>query len=261
MRSLIGTGSVVGPTISSLSAQFGLQPLIGKSLAIVSDARFARDRSSGIVLERLLCISGEDTLTIPRKFLGDVTMKLPTRFMFMSNELLLVTDASGALAGRFIVLTLQRSFYGKEDVDLTKQLMGELPGILWSALSGWEQLRARGHFVQPESSQDVIRQMADLASSISAFIRDRCVRGPTFRCEANRLYKAWRDWCPDQSADKPGTIQMFGRDLLAAIPTLKRTHPRSGTQRTTAYEGIGLPLPALEDQRGRRVARGSVGTA
>lgn len=35
---LIGNGNVSGPTTSSLAGPFGLQPLIGKTLAIVSDA-------------------------------------------------------------------------------------------------------------------------------------------------------------------------------------------------------------------------------
>ena len=106
---LVGRGNVVGPTTSSLAGPFGLQPLIGKSLAIVSDARFAGEHS-GVVVERLLCISGEDTLTIDRKFLGAITIKLPTRFMFLTNELPRFTDAGPALAGRFLILELTRSF-------------------------------------------------------------------------------------------------------------------------------------------------------
>jgi putative DNA primase/helicase len=109
---LVGAGNVVGPTTSSLAGAFGLQPLIGKSLAIVSDARFTGD-NVGVVVERLLCISGEDTLTVDRKFLGSVTMKLPTRFIFLTNELPRMNDASGALAGRFVILRLTKSFYGR----------------------------------------------------------------------------------------------------------------------------------------------------
>lgn len=74
---LVGAGNVVGPTTGSLASPFGLQPLIGKSLAIVSDARFSGE-GVGTVVERLLCISGEDTLTIDRKYLGAVSVKLPT---------------------------------------------------------------------------------------------------------------------------------------------------------------------------------------
>jgi putative DNA primase/helicase len=78
---LVGETNVCGPTASSLAGNFGLQPLIGKTLAIVSDARFSGEGIS-TVAERLLCISGEDAVSIDRKFLPAVTMKLPTRFMF-----------------------------------------------------------------------------------------------------------------------------------------------------------------------------------
>jgi putative DNA primase/helicase len=53
LRRLVGEGNVSGPIISSLAGSFGLQPLIGKSLAIVSDARFAGDGMTTVV-ERLL---------------------------------------------------------------------------------------------------------------------------------------------------------------------------------------------------------------
>jgi len=118
LTGLVGPGNVVGPTSSSLAETFGIQPLIGKSLAIVSDARFTGEHV-GVVVERLLCISGEDRLTIGRKHIGAVTMKLPTRFMFLTNELPRLNDASTALAGRFLLLRLTRSFFDEEDLTLT----------------------------------------------------------------------------------------------------------------------------------------------
>ena len=39
LRKLIGERNVAGPTLSSLGGPFGLQPLLGKSGAIISDAR------------------------------------------------------------------------------------------------------------------------------------------------------------------------------------------------------------------------------
>ena len=41
-RGLIGPKNVVGPALSSLAHPFGLQQLLGKSLAIISDARIGR---------------------------------------------------------------------------------------------------------------------------------------------------------------------------------------------------------------------------
>ena len=141
---LIGAGNVCGPTTSSLAGPFGLQPLIGKSLAIVSDARF-HDENIATVVERLLCISGEDTLTVDRKNITSVTLKLPTRFMFLTNEFPRLSDSSGALAGRFIILRFTESFYGREDTGLTERLLGELPGILNWAVEGWQRQIGRAH--------------------------------------------------------------------------------------------------------------------
>lgn len=100
LRALIGIDNVCGPSLASLATQFGLWPLLGKSLAIIGDARLSSHTDSAIVVERLLSISGEDAITIDRKNLPLVTCKLPTRLMIISNELPRVNDTSGALVPR-----------------------------------------------------------------------------------------------------------------------------------------------------------------
>ncbi len=233
---LIGIGNVCGPTTSSLASHFGLQPLIGKTLAIVSDARF-HGENIPIVVERLLCISGEDLATVDRKFLGSITMKLPTRFMFLTNELPRLTDASGALAGRFVTLRLTESFYGKEDTGLTDRLLDELPGILNWAIEGWRRLHERGHFLIPTSVKDVVQEIEDLSSPVSAFVRDECVVGPGHRIPVDDLYDAWRRWCEQEGRQIVTTKQTFGRDLAAAVAGVTR---RRGTAMQPFYEGIAL---------------------
>ncbi len=236
MRYMIGHGNVAGPTTSGLAGNFGLQPLIDKSLAIVSDARFGGENIS-IVVERLLCISGEDALTIDRKYLDSVSMKLPTRFMFLTNELPRLNDASTALAGRFLVLRLTNSFYGQEDLTLTDQLIAELPGILLWAIEGWKRLKARGRFVQPESVADAIRDLEDLASPVGAFVRECCTVAPGCRAWVDDLYKAWQGWCERDGRHVVSSKMSFGRDLAAAVPGIKR---RRGAGDVPFYEGISL---------------------
>ncbi len=236
LTQLVGPNNVAGPTTSSLAGPFGLQPLIGKSLAIVSDARFSGEHVSTVV-ERLLCISGEDSLSIDRKHTTSVTLKLPTRFMFLSNELPKMNDASAALTGRFVILRLTKSFYGKEDHELTARLLAELPGILnWSS-EGWRRLRARGHFLQPSSSREVMRDLEDLASPVAAFVRDRCVVGQGHRVAVNDLYLAWKRWCEAVGMTTVTNLATFGRDLLAANATVQR---RRSTDQKSFYDGIRL---------------------
>ena len=59
LAALVGKGNVAGPTLASLGTNFGLSPLLGKPLAVVSDARLGAGNAHQVV-ERLLSISGED---------------------------------------------------------------------------------------------------------------------------------------------------------------------------------------------------------
>lgn len=236
-KELVGAANVGGPTVGGLSGPFGLQPLLGKTLAIVSDARFAGDNIP-ILVERLLCISGEDSITIDRKNLTSVTMKLPVRFMFLSNELPRFNDASTALAGRFMVLRLTKSFYGNENVHLTDELLPELPGILVWAIEGWHRLQERGRFLEPDSSKAAVQDIEDLSSPVQAFVRERCVVASGHRISCAALYSAWLSWCTADGRTSHSTQQMFGRDLAAAVPGVKRRRGSGGSN--PFYEGIDL---------------------
>ena len=237
---LLGQENVAGPTLASLSHQFGLAPLIDKKLAVIADARLSSRADQHSIAERLLAISGEDCLSIPRKYLADYTAKLAVRFMILSNELPRLADASGALASRFVILTMTETFLGKEDPALTNKLLAELPGILNWSIEGWQRLMERGHFIQPKSSKEAIQELADLSSPMSAFVRDRCKLDSAAEIDCSRLYIEWRDWCEEQGRDKPGTKQTFGRDLWAAVPALRVTQPRDGDTRLRMYQGITL---------------------
>jgi len=246
LTAMMGAANVCAPTLSGLATNFGLWSLIGKLLAIVSDARLSGRTDLAVVVERLLSISGEDSLTIDRKNLEPVTVRLPTRVMILTNELPRLSDASGALANRFMVLTLERSFLGHEDPGLTDRLLGELPGILNWSLGGLHRLRRRGHFVQPTTSDEAIAEMNDLASPVGAFIRDNGRVGPALSVPVSDLFESWKLWCKEQGRDQPGTLQVFGRDVRAAIPGIGMSRPRAGEERQRRYEGIAL-TPAAEN--------------
>lgn len=240
LRHLLGSENVPGPTLASLSSNFGLAPLIGKQVAIIADARIGARSDQQIIAERLLSISGEDSLTIDRKYLPAWTGRLPVRFLIASNELPRLADVSGALAKRFITLVLNKSFYGCEDHGLPDRVLGGLPGILNWALDGRDRLTARGHFIQPASSSEVTQVLEDLSSPMKAFLRDRCVLGPNETVEVDELYGSWQTWCTLNGVDKPGTKQLFGRDLRAAVPGLRVHQPRGASERKRLYEGVGL---------------------
>jgi putative DNA primase/helicase len=240
IRALVGPANVVGPTLATLGTQFGLWPLLGKTVAMIHDARLSGRSDLAVITERLLSISGEDSQNVHRKNLPSLDARLTARFMILSNELPRLNDASGALAGRMIVLRLTESWYGREDIELTDRLLTELPGILLWAIAGWQRLRERGYFVQPEAGKELLGELADLCSPVGAFVRERCVLGPGYRVPVAELFATWKAWCETKGRKEPGTEQSFGRDLLAAVPTLRKVRPRDGEDRYRGYEGIAL---------------------
>jgi putative DNA primase/helicase len=240
LKALLGHFNVAGPTLGSLAGNFGMWSLIGKTLAIISDARLSGRTDQSVITERLLAISGEDTLTIDRKNLVPLTLRLTARVMVLTNELPRLSDASGALASRFLILRLTRSFYDAEDIELEGRLMPELPGILLWAIEGWKRLQGKGQFTIPASSADAVQELDELGSPITSFVREQCEVSTGSSVDVDDLFKAWKTWCEGQGRDHPGTKQSFGRDLSAAFPALRVTQPRVGGERIRRYEGIGV---------------------
>lgn len=243
-HAMLGAENVASPTLASLGTNFGLAPLIGKPAATITDARLSGRADIAQIVERLLSISGEDGQTIDRKHLPAVTVKLPTRFTLISNELPRLTEMSGALAGRMIVLRLTESFYGREDHDLERRLMLELPGILLWAIEGWKRLRDRGRFVQPESGRQMVEELEELASPIGMFVKESCAVGPLEEVPIKTLFDAWCVWCKEKNRDHVGDMSTFGRNLRTVIPKLE-TKPVKKTVdgKSTYYRGfVGINL-------------------
>ena len=76
LTGLVGADNVAGPTLAAFGRTFGMQSLLGKTLAVLSDSRTSGP--SRDALERLLAISGEDEIDIDIKFRAPWTGRLPT---------------------------------------------------------------------------------------------------------------------------------------------------------------------------------------
>ncbi len=241
LEALVGRDSVAHPKIDNLGERFGLAPLIGKSVAILGDARLGNRADQQALAGQLLGISGQDGVTVDRKHIDPWTGRLAIRFLILSNEMPRIADASGALASRFIVLRLTKSFLGREDRDLLDALKAELPAILNWGLDGLDRLRRRGHFVQPRSAQEEVQLLADLSSPVKAFLRDECELRPGVEVPCAEVFDRWQKFCRQNGREHSGTAQSFSRDLHAAIPGLgvqQRRIPERG--RVRCFVGVKL---------------------
>jgi putative DNA primase/helicase len=244
---LVGKGNHAAPTLSSLSKNFGLAPLIGKPLAIVPDARFEAADNKAAVVERLLSISGGDVQTIDIKYNQQWTGQLPVRFVILSNELPRFGDASGAIASRFVTLTLTQSWIDRENHNLLQELLPDLPGILNWSLDGLDRLIARDRFQMPKSSEAAMRLLYDLASPTSAFLREECRVEAGVEVSLAAAYARWKDWAHEHGHEA-GSAATFGKNLHAALPGLGMKRYRR-YNRERYYQGLRL----LTDHEQRQI--------
>lgn len=240
IKDLVGADNYCTPTLRSLGDRFGEHALVGKTVAVVTDARVGKSTDIQETVATLLAISGGDDRTVSRKHITDMQTKLPVRFVVMANELPKLTDNAGAFLARAITLPMAVSHVGREDLGLAAKLETELPAIFNWALIGLDRLRERGMFVQPESGAAQLAKLKVTTAPILAFLSDRCTVGADLTVAKAELFAAWGDWCGDADV-QPGTEAAFGKQLATALPELKVGRPRGPDGgRVQVYTGVAL---------------------
>jgi putative DNA primase/helicase len=82
--------------------------------------------------------------------------------------------------------------------------------------------------------------MADLASPISAFVREKANLGPGLTVRRDSMYADWRTWATD-NGHQQGATSTFGRDLRSAFPGIGSAQPRDENgKQVWHHTGIGL---------------------
>lgn len=248
LRAMIGPANVAGPTLASLGQNFGLQSLIGKPVAIIDDARISGKTDQAPILERLLTIIGEGTITVDRKYLEPWTGKLSTRLILLSNDPPAIQDASAALVRRLIVVRFTRSFADNPDRTLFDRLSRELPSILLWSIQGWARLRARGYLIQPESGSETVEEIREAMSPVTSFVRDCCQVEKEAITSRTDLYNAWCTWNQANGQEHAGTSSSFFRKLRSAIHGLRDHRPKPGDgSRPRHIKGIRMRCHENED--------------
>jgi putative DNA primase/helicase len=239
LQKLLGSENVVNLDLENLQQHFGLASFIGKRVAIIGDARLKGGDTSRLT-SRLLLLSGEDAISIPRKNRDDWNGKLNVRVVINANLPPGFADDSGVIADRFIVLRFLEKFWGREDIGLRDRLAQELPGILNWALEGLRMLREQGRFKQPFKSGELIEMMRVSSQPIFAFIADCLEEGDDFCETRGEVYTCYKRWA-DANGHRPMSATKLDGALNSALPSVTVGRPgarREGRERI--YRGVRL---------------------
>ncbi|WKG01395.1 phage/plasmid primase, P4 family [Mycolicibacterium sp. HK-90] len=223
-------GLVTATKLDDLNSQFGLQGLYetGAQLAVLSDIRFST-RDSSTAVENLLAVTGEDVVSVARKYKAAVSAKLGVRFHASANEIPRWSDNSSALQRRALLLETSRGFRDTdtEDTGLKRRILAnELGLVLRWAVEGLTLLDSSGGaFTRTQRAEELAQEVNDKAAPVRRFIAECCVVGAaeahTHRnCECDqvdsaRLYVVWKHWA-ETNGHNPGSHVNF-RSALKAL--------------------------------------------
>ena len=216
----------VSTSMSSIGSEFGLHPLVGKSLAVLPDAHIGKTDKQ-LILDRFKGITGADTLTINRKGKAHVDAQLKARILVCTNELHTFQDPSGALAKRMIPLNFMNTFYGSENLGLLDKLKDELAGIFNWAMKA----DISGGFSLPESSVEIVREMKECSSSEVTFFEQnyRETEGDgvsEVALETSDLFESYKIWCEEEGIravkTKSGLVKALKSGLGKRFDTSRR---------------------------------------
>ena len=218
--------------LKDFATDFGLEQAISKRLAIVPEMGMP-DRGVHSVVSRLKAITGGDTVTVNRKNITNIPIRLRMKIVALSNLFVPLPDNSGALHSRLVPLKLTKSFVGKEDTKLAEKLQPEYPAILLWALEGLRRLwQADGRFTLPMSTRAMQEQLLAASAPLQLFLEECCdldSRKGVQTVALHRVYEAWlKETRPDEA---PLTEKDFADELRAAAPTINKQRAKRANER------------------------------
>lgn len=196
LKLLVGPQNFTGATLSSFAGDDFMDSLQTKTVAFVGDAAKNVPRNVvDFVTERIKGVSGNDDTNFGRKYKSAMTVQLPTRVTIAANSIPRLFDDSGALAGRLMVMPFNVSFYGRENIELYRQLATEIEGIAAWSLVGLARLRQRGAFTMPQSSVAEMDYINEAYSPLMSFVEQICCIGKeNGKVPTQDVYDSYKAW-------------------------------------------------------------------
>lgn len=198
LASLVGGVDSASIPWTAFAQQFGLSNIFQKTLVVVDEANASEQRGvDQSVVDFIKSVTGEAEVQIDVKYKTPFQGRVPTRFVFTSNDFPNVVDPSGAFARRVQLLQFRNSFtaHKKHDPDLRKKLSQELPGIAQWALEGLREIMLGARLETPPAVQRMMALVEHRQAPEITFANVALQRSPGAEIDAGTLLACWEAWC------------------------------------------------------------------
>jgi putative DNA primase/helicase len=240
LQNLLGNNRCFAANMDSFSLQFGLEAFVDKYALTLSEDQ-ADKKEATKILQTWKRITGQDKLTVHRKYKGDLQASLFCRLTYATNEVPVFHDIPGALIRRLNLLCFRNNYaaLGKMDVTLKDRLVKETPGIAIWALEGLRRLLKTNVFTKPSSCTEDLAEFEALMNPLWAMVNEHCELNPTHweTCDAifdlhKAVYKEDNMW--------PMGRELFGRRFKTSFPCVRKARRRVAGELDYVYEGVSI---------------------
>lgn len=210
LAQLVGLANVASVPLSNFNSEFGLEPLIGMKLNLATESD-----ADAFKTGKLKALTAGEAISVNRKNKTEITMILPTKFVFLVNELPILSDSSLGFERRLIILPFNQTFTPDEqDKNLSKKLTAELQGILNWTMAGLQRLMDNNfQFTSSRAMEQAKESYFGIGNPVERFIKEKVIKEPNNKIESTEFMNAYRLWIigkgyPYKGTDSP---QVFWR--------------------------------------------------
>ena len=210
LAQLVGLANVASVPLSNFNSEFGLEPLIGMKLNLATESD-----ADAFKTGKLKALTAGEAISVNRKNKPEITMILPTKFVFLVNELPILSDSSLGFERRLLILPFNQTFTPDEqDKDLSKKLTAELQGILNWTMAGLQRLMDNNfQFTRSRAMEQAKESYFGIGNPVERFIKEKVIKEPNNKIESTEFMNAYRLWMigkgyPYKGTDSP---QVFWR--------------------------------------------------
>lgn len=248
-RSLLGHQNVSNVPLDGINGEFRIHEMEGKLANIGGDMNYINKVAEGVLKQ----LTSGEAIQVNRKFKDPVTMVPSAKLIFATNTLPPFNDRSNGIWRRVLVLPFFEQIADENvDTQLAAKLEKELPGIFSWALKGAMRLYSQGGFTKCEIC-DAAREEHRISSDpFEQFVDTEIELDEDYSTPTRTLYRGYELFCRDTGV-LPKRDAEFGKQVLAAFPTVKKEREGGGDRRYL-YRGLKL-LNAPSRERDRDYGR------